>query len=231
MFKEEVLKDLGIKLSDEQSHLFDVYYESLVAFNAHTNLTRITERHEVDIKHFYDSLTLAKTIDLSQVESLCDMGSGAGFPSLPLKIIYPHLEVTIIDSLGKRIAFLKELIEVLGLSGVSLVYDRIESHAQNHPLSFDVVTARALGKLPLIIEMGVPMLKEKGLLIAYKGQNYESEVLDSRHALLKLGSKLKDEIQYNLPDEMGHRVHLVIEKQKHVQGYPRSFAVMKKKPL
>lgn len=231
MFKLDVLEGLGIELSEAQLKQFEVYYHELITFNEHTNLTRITERHEVDIKHFYDALTLAKTIDLTDVISLCDMGSGAGFPSIPLKIIYPHLQITIIDSLGKRIAFLKDLVEALKLEGVNLVYDRIEKHAEKHKQVFDVVTARALGKLPLILEMGIPMLKTNGLFIAYKGQNYESEVRDSKRALLKLNAKLIDEVRYDLPHDMGHHVHLVVQKLKHIHCYPRSFASMKKKTL
>ncbi len=231
MFKNDVLEGLEIELSDQQLKMFDLYYEQLIAYNEHTNLTRITERNEVNIKHFYDSLTLAKTLDLTAVRSLCDMGAGAGFPSIPLKFIYPHLNITIIDSLGKRIVFLKQLIETLDLRDVNLVYDRIEKHAENHQEVFDVVVARALGSLPLILEMGIPMLKTKGKLVAYKGHNYESELLDSKKTLLKLGSKLIEEERYDLPNDMGHRVHLVVEKMKHVHGYPRSFAIMKKKPL
>ncbi len=231
MFKNDLIKGLNIELSKEQIKQFDTYYHELISYNKHTNLTRITERHEVDIKHFYDSLRLAKTIDLTAVQSLCDMGSGAGFPSIPLKIIYPHLDITIIDALGKRIAFLKQLIEVLDLKSVNLIYDRIEKHAEKYQQVFDVVTARALGKLPMILEMGVPMLKVDGLFIAYKGHNYESELLDSKNAMQKLGLILQDEARYVLPYDAGQRIHLVFRKTKHVKGYPRSFAVIKKKPL
>ena len=231
MLKQIKNKKLGVTLSAEQLKMFDTYYQILVTYNEHTNLTRITERKDVDIKHFYDSLSLAKTIDLTRISTLCDMGSGAGFPSIPLKIIYPELKVTIIDSAGKRIAFLKMLVETLNLNDVQLVYNRIEKHAAAYQESFDLVIARALGKLPMIIEMGVPMLKVGGMLIAYKGQNYESEILNSKRALQKLGSKLIEEIHYTLPLDMGNRAHLIIEKKKHVSGYPRNFTIMKKKPL
>lgn len=231
MFKKDVLEQLGIELSDEALKQFDLYYEALITYNKHTNLTRITERKDVDIKHFYDSLSLAKTLDLKAIETLCDMGAGAGFPSIPLKIIYPHLKVTIIDSLGKRIAFLKTLIETLALEDVYLVYDRIEKHAKTHQKMYDVVTARALGKLPLILEMGLPMVREGGYFVAYKGQNYVSEMIESRRAMQILKSSVKQEACYELPYQMGSRVHLVIQKDAHVTGYPRSFAAMKKKPL
>ena len=231
MLKQIIWDGLNIEISKEQEKMFEQYYESLIAYNTHTNLTRITDKNDVDIKHFYDSLTLAKTIDLTKELTVCDMGAGAGFPSIPLKIIYPNLHITIIDSSGKRIAFLKSLIESLALKDVQLVYNRIEKHAQEHQEIFDVVVARALGKLPMIIEMGIPMLKVEGLLVAYKGQNYESEILDSKRTIQKLGSKLIDEIRYTLPLDMGKRAHLVIAKKKHVNGYPRNFAVMKKRSL
>jgi len=231
MFKEMVLENLGIDLSDDALKQFDRYYDALISFNKHTNLTRITQREDVDIKHFYDSLALVKTIDLSNVKTLCDMGAGAGFPSIPLKIAYPHLKVTIIDSLGKRITFLKQLIDTLDLKDVHLVYDRIENHAKSHQQTYDVVTARALGKLPLILEMGMPMVKKDGCFIAYKGSNYVDELIESKKALQILKGRLEVERSYELPDDKGGRVHLLIRKQNHVQGYPRSFAAMKKKPL
>ena len=191
-----------MNLSDEQLKQFDRYYDELIRYNEHTNLTRITDRDEVDIKHFYDSISLAQTVDLTQVNTLCDMGSGAGFPSLPLKILFPHLKITIIDSLGKRIIFLKELIETLDFKDVELVYDRIEAHAKTHQETYDLVTARALGTLPMILEMGVPMLKTSGLFVAFKGQRYQKELLDSQRAMHMLGSELIKENQYSLPLDM-----------------------------
>ena len=202
-----------------------------MTYNEHTNLTRITNRDDVDIKHFYDSLALAKTLDLSQVKTLYDMGSGAGFPSIPLKLIYPHLEITIIDSLGKRIAFLKQLIETLDLKDIHLVYDRIETHAKSHQQACDVVIARALGRLPMILEMGIPMLKVDGRFVAYKGHHYKEELNESQQAMKRLETTLEHIVSYDLPKDMGHHVHLVFVKKQHVSGYPRQFAVMKKKPL
>ncbi len=231
MLKQIVLDGLNIALSDEQIQKFDIYYNELVTYNEQTNLTRITTRDDVDIKHFYDSLTLAKTIDLKDVNSMCDMGSGAGFPSIPLKLIYPHLEITIIDSLGKRIMFLKRLIEKLDLHNVDIVYNRIEKHAEEHQKMFDVVTARALGNLSLILEMGVPMLKVSGEFIAYKGRHYETELFDGKNAIKQLGVKLEKVSEYVLPFDMGNHVHLVFLKNQHITGYPRTFATMKKNPL
>jgi len=229
-FKES-LEDLKIKLSDEQFHMFEIYYTFLLEYNQVTNLTRITDHEEVFYKHFYDSLTLADAIDMSTVATVCDMGSGAGFPSLPLKIIYPHLQITIIDSLNKRIKFLEQLIVKLNMDHVELVHDRVEVYAVSHQDSFDVVTARALGNLSLITEMGIPMTKKSGKFIAYKATQYEEEINQSKHALKVMGSEIESIKHFDLPYAFGSRVLIVIKKNKDVQGYPRSFAIMTKKPL
>lgn len=230
-FLSHIEKQLHLELSDKQSHQFRLYFEILIAYNQKVNLTRITEENDVYYKHFYDSLTMVETIDLNQIESICDMGAGAGFPSIPLKIIYPHLKITIIDSLGKRIKFLEYLLENLEMKDVKLVYDRIENYAINHQNSFDIVTARALGALPLIMELGIPMVKEGSIFVAYKGSNYKEEVSQAKNALAVLKSKVIDIKTYKLPFDMGFRAHIMIKKEMKVQGYPRNFSAIKKKPL
>jgi 16S rRNA (guanine527-N7)-methyltransferase len=230
-FKEDVLNNLNIDLSEFQLNQFKQYFEQMIKYNEHTNLTRIVEEKEVYYKHFYDSLTLAKSININQITSICDMGSGAGFPSIPLKIVYPHLEVTIIDSLLKRINFLKSLITHLELNLINLNHERIEIYAINHQKKFDVVTARALGNLLLISEMGIPMLKTNGLLVAFKAQNYEEELIFSEQAIKTLGAKVEKIESFNLPYDFGYRAHIIIKKDKHVEGYPRQFSLMTKKPL
>lgn len=232
MFNKSVKEELNIELSDAQIDQFNKYYDFLIAYNRVTNLTRITEKEDVFYKHFYDSMTLVKSIDLNSVQTLCDMGAGAGFPSIPLKIIFPHLKITIIDSLGKRITFLKQLLELLSIDNVDLVYDRIENHAQNHRELYDVVTARALGKLPLILELGMPMIKTDGHFIAYKTSNYEDELFQSTDAIKLLGGKLKSITPIKLPDQYGDRTHIIISKiKKSPSIYPRSFSAIKKKSL
>lgn len=231
MFKSGLELLLGQSLTDGQMDQFETYYHFLVEYNQITNLTRITDKHEVYYKHFYDSLTLTNVCDFSAVLTICDMGSGAGFPSIPLKIIYPHLHVTIIDSLGKRITFLTKLIQKLQLDNVELIHDRIETFALSHQKSFDVVTARALGHLSLICEMGIPMLKENGYFIAPKGSNYQSEVDDAKKAISTLGGSIDKMIVFQLPFDYGQRANILIQKKKHIQGYPRSFALMNKKTL
>lgn len=232
MFKTDINQLLNMDVSEKQMQQFELYYQYLIEYNKITNLTRITEKDEVYYKHFYDSLTLAKTIDLSKINSLCDMGAGAGFPSIPIKILFPHLKVTIIDSLGKRITFLKKLIEILEITNIELVYDRIENHAHKSLDSYDLVTARALGKLPLILELGLPMVKIGGIFVAFKSNHYEEELSQSKKAIDILGGKLLKTFPISLPYDYGDRVHIIIEKvHKSTNKYPRPFSTIKKKSL
>lgn len=230
-FKSDIKALLDLDMTDEQNRQFELYYQYLIEYNKITNLTRITESDEVYYKHFYDSLTLAKTLDMNQSLHICDMGSGAGFPSIPLKIMYPSLKVTIVDSLNKRIVFLTQLIDKLGLDNVELFHDRVETFALEHQQSFDLVTARALGNMSLISEMGIPMVKLHGHFIAMKGFNYDEELEQARKGIKNLGGQIMDINKYLLPHEYGTRYHIVIEKKQHIKGYPRAFAVMSKKPL
>lgn len=230
-FKNDLLKELNIEITNIQEKQFEVYYQFLIEYNKITNLTRITEKEEVYYKHFFDSLTIAKSLNLHEIESICDMGSGAGFPSIPLKIIYPHLHITIVDSLNKRITFLKQLAEKLELGYLDIIHDRVETYALKNQAKFDLVTARALGNLSLISEMGIPMTKIGGKFIALKGINYEDEYLESKKGIEYLGCKVLDIKKYILPNQFGTRFHIVISKTKHVIGFPRQFSVMNKKPL
>jgi len=230
-FIQQLNRDYQIKVSDKQKEQLKTYYQILIAYNKKVNLTRITDEMEVYFKHFYDSLTMAKAIDLLSQKTICDMGAGAGFPSIPLKIIFPHLKVTIVDSLGKRITFLEKLLEALHINDVELIYDRIETYAIKHQNEYDIVTARALGSLQLILELGIPMVKQGKYFIAYKGLNYDHEINDAKNAFHILSAKIKKIVKIDLPDDMGFRALLVIEKEKHINGYPRLYAIMKKKPL
>lgn len=232
MFRDDVKKYLSYDLTSKQLEQLDSYYEFLIEYNKITNLTRIVEKNEVFYKHFYDSISLIKHFDMTTVETFCDMGAGAGFPSIPLKILFPHLKITIIDSLGKRIIFLKKLIEKLNLMDVNIIYDRVENYAHKAINTFDIVTARALGRLPLILELGLPMVKINGLFIAYKTSNYEDELKDSKKAIEILGGKLKSISPIELPHEYGNRTHIIIQKNKKSPAiYPRLFSIIKKKSL
>lgn len=230
-FEKDLSELIGFNLSSLQIKQFNQYFEFLIEYNKITNLTRITEKQEVFYKHFYDSITLVNTIDFSKITTLCDMGAGAGFPSIPLKIVYPHLKVTIIDSLGKRITFLNQLVEMLNLNHVEIHHNRNESFALEHQLEYDVVTARALGHLSLILEMGMPMLKINGYFIAPKGINCDQEINESSNALRILGGKINKIVRFELPHDYGQRANILISKTKHVKGYPRTFAQMSHKAL
>lgn len=230
-FREDLMSELSITINDEQLEKFHVYYQYLIEYNKITNLTRITEKNDVFYKHFFDSLTLAKSVDIKAYSSLCDMGSGAGFPSIPLKIIYPHLKITIVDSLNKRITFLSNLVDKLNLEDVELVHDRVENFATNHQMHFDLVTARALGHLSLITEMGMPMLKKDGYFIGLKAKQFEDELNQAKSAIATLGGQIENIHEMILPHDYGYRVHILIKKARHIKGYPRSYVNMTKKPL
>lgn len=230
-FKEDIQKYLHLEITPEQEKQFEQYHHFLVEYNRITNLTRITEEKEVYYKHFFDSLLISESMDLLKVASICDMGSGAGFPSIPLKIMFPHLSVTIIDSLNKRILFLEQLVDKLGLDKVRLVHDRVELYAKRHQASFDLVTARALGDMSLITEMGLPMTKVHGWFLGLKGSNAEEELSVARKGIERLGGSILFTHHHDLPYDFGHRAIIGIHKTKHVEGYPRTFAQMTKKPL
>ncbi len=231
IFLKEVTEKFNFELSDRQQEQFDIYYRTLIEYNRKVNLTRITEETEAYFKHFFDSLTMINSVDLKNYQTICDMGAGAGFPSIPLKIIYPHLKITIIDSLGKRIKFLKTLLEALQINDVKLVYDRIEIYAKDHQKQFDIVTARALGPLQIILELGLPMVKEGKFFLAYKASNYQEEIGLAQNVLKVLKGNIVDIKEIELPLDMGFRSHIIIKKEKHVLGYPRAFAAIKKNPL
>lgn len=230
-FKDEIQSFFGISLTLRQENKFEEYYKFLIEYNEITNLTRITEKNEVYYKHFFDSLSILKFFDINQIETICDMGSGAGFPSIPLKILFPHLKITIIDSLNKRIKFLEQLCQKLGLEQVSLNHQRIEDYSSIHQNKFDLVTARALGNMQLIIELGLPMTKINGYFVAYKSAGYLEELEKSKSAITKLGSVIEDTFEFDLPNDLGTRVLIKLKKLKHVMGYPRTFAQIKSKPL
>lgn len=228
-FKEDIREFYKYELSEQQMKMFEIYYEFMIEYNSHTNLTTITDKKDAYYKHFFDSLTLMPYIKGD--EHICDMGSGAGFPSLPLKIIYPDLKVTIIDSSNKRIRFLEEIVSKLNFKEVDLNHDRIEVYGTKNKNKFDIVTARALGKLNLILEMAIPMLKVNGSFLVMKGSLGNEELLESKNALKILNSSVESSIELLLPHEYGTRHLYIIKKIKHVKGYPRSYPQMLRSPL
>lgn len=229
-FKEDIRKHFDLVLTLEQEKQFKLYYEELIDYNKHTNLTAITDIDEVYYKHFYDSLTLIPFIE-NKESSLCDMGSGAGFPSIPLKIVFPELKITIIDSANKRIKFLKGLVQKLKLKDVLIVKDRVEEFGVNNQQMFNYVTARVLGNLTLITEMALPMLKDQGYFLAMKGSKVLEEIQGAQNAINATGGKIVNQMNLELPYNYGFRSIVLIKKVKHVKGFPRRYPEMIKKPL
>ena len=176
---ETKLSSLGILLTDEQKNQFNTFYELLVEWNKVMNLTGITEKKDVYLKHFYDSLTICKIIDLDNYSTLCDIGTGAGFPGMVLKILFPNLKIILVDSLNKRINFLNEVIKELELENIIAVHSRIEEFRGN----FDIVTARAVSQLNILLEYAIPLVKKDGYFIPLKA-NIEEEINNTAIAAL-----------------------------------------------
>ena len=227
----EALKEKGIELTQKQLDQFHKYYETLVEWNEKMNLTAITQEEDVYLKHFYDSLTISFDYDLNH-QSLCDIGAGAGFPSIPLKIVYPELKITIVDSLTKRITFLNHLCEVLELENVTAVSARAEEYALKHRESFDIVTARAVARLNILDELCLPLVKLGGDFITLKGLKAKEELEEAKTGIEKLGGKVYKQVDFTLTDENDHRCNIFIHKEKATPlKYPRPFGKIKKKPL
>lgn len=227
-FKREAEK-LGILVTDEEINKLEKYASLLKEWNEKINLTAITEKDQVFLKHFYDSLTLVKIIDLEQVSSLCDLGTGAGFPGLVLKIFFPNLKLTLVDALNKRINFLDVVVKELDLKDVILVHARAEEYGRENRELFDVVTARALSSFPILLEYGVPLLKVNGHLIAMRGLDDSN---DGINALKVLNSKINGVLEFKLPYENSQRTLVdVIKLSKTSLKYPRRYSDIKKKTL
>jgi len=228
---EKELELLGVLLSETQKNQLETYYKLLVEWNEKMNLTGITEKGQVYLKHFYDSATLVKVIDLKEEKTLCDIGTGAGFPGLVLKILFPHLEVTLVDALNKRIVFLENVIETLKLENIKTVHARAEEYAREHREKFDVVTSRAVAALPMLLEYSVPLVKIGKYFIPMKG-DIAQEIKASEHSIKLLNVNLKCQEKFSLPLENSTRTILKFRKERssHVK-YPRKFSEMKKNPL
>ncbi len=224
------LKKLNIQLTETQLLQLEIYYEMLVEYNKIMNLTGITEHDEVFLKHFYDSLTIVKIIDLNTVESFCDIGTGAGFPGLVIKICFPKLKVTLLDSLNKRVEFLKAVIQKLNLKDIEVVHARAEEYALSHRSEFDVTTARAVAHTSILLEYAIPMTKVEKYFIAMKA-NVEEEVKEIDNALKKLSTKLIQKEEFLLPLENSKRTILLFKKEKENKHFPRKNNEIKKNRL
>ena len=211
---------------------FNKYYELLVEENSKYNLTNITEKNDVFEKHYNDSIYMNKIIDLNTVESLCDIGSGAGFPALPLKIAYPHLKITIIEPTLKRVNFMKMVCDMLDLKDVTIINGRAEDIIKDYRECFDVVTARAVANLQMLLELTVPYAKINGYVISYKGSNASEELSLCDNAFNVLKCNVEEIKEYELNDNYGKRTLIkIIKKDKTNTKYPRRFAEIKKKLL
>ncbi|ORI01265.1 16S rRNA (guanine(527)-N(7))-methyltransferase RsmG [Mammaliicoccus sciuri] len=230
----DTLKDSGITLSDKQISQFETYFEMLVEWNEKINLTAVTEKEEVYLKHFFDSVTPSFYIDFNEIETICDVGAGAGFPSIPLKIVYPHLQITIVDSLNKRIKFLNELAASLDLDKVNFVHDRAETFgkSQQYRESFDLVTARAVARLSVLSELCLPLVKKGGQFVALKGSQGNEELEDAQFAISVLGGEVKTVNEFTLPFEESMRQIITIDKLRQTpKKYPRKPGTPNKEPL
>lgn len=233
MNKEEFINELtklNITLSNIQLEQLDKYYKLLIDWNTKINLTRITEEKDVYLKHFYDSITLIKAIDLTKKLEVCDIGTGAGFPGVVLKIVFPNLNITLVDSLNKRIDFLNIVIDSLKLENIKAIHERAEIFSKNNREKFDLVTCRAVSKLNVISELCIPSVKVNGYFIPMKA-NIDDEISNTKY-LLKLNSNIEKIIKFTLPIENSIRNLVIIKKIGLTNKlYPRNNDKIKKQPL
>ena len=231
------LEELRIDLSNDQIDQFVKFYEMLVEKNKVMNLTGITEFNEVIVKHFIDSLALVKVIDkdkLSDDISIIDIGTGAGFPGIPLKIAFPEIKITLLDSLNKRINFLKEVSEELGFENIEFIHGRSEDFGRNpqYREKFDICVSRAVANLATLSEFCVPFVKVEGSFVSYKAGDCGEEISNSIKAVEKMGGKIINQLEYVVPTSDLNRVLLVIKKEKATPKlYPRKAGTPAKEPI
>lgn len=227
----ESLKQLNIEITSDQLNQLELYYELLVEWNNKINLTGITEHNEVYLKHFYDSLTICRNINLNEVDSLADVGTGAGFPGMVIKILFPNLKVDLIDSLGKRIVFLNDVVNKLKLQKISIINARAEEYATQVREKYDVVTARAVAPLNILLEYCIPLVKNKGYFIPLKA-NCDEEINNIKNAIKLLNCNIEKIDNFKLPKENSNRTIIKFKKKDITSNkYPRRYSEIKKKPL
>jgi 16S rRNA (guanine527-N7)-methyltransferase len=230
----EWLKPHGIALSDAQLAQFETYGRELAEWNEKMNLTAIKEREQVYVKHFYDSVSLSFFVPMAEVGCVADIGTGAGFPGIPLKIVFPHLKLVLVDSLAKRVRFLEHVVGRLGLSGVACCHARAEDAARDPGLrdAFDLVTARAVARLPVLAELCLPFAAPGGRFVAMKGPDAEEEVRESARSLRELGGELVKVHRLVLPVERAERLLIEIRKKRPTPAaYPRKAGIPARQPL
>ena len=222
------LNQLNLNIPEKSKQQLEEYANFLLEYNKHTNLTAIKNLEEVYIKHFYDSLTLTQIADLNE-GSLLDIGSGAGFPGLVLAIVFPNLQVTLLDSNNKKIKFITDCVQKLNLKNVTIVQKRAEEYTKENREKYDYITSRAVAELRILLELGIPALKINGSYLVMKG-NIKEEINQSQIALTKLNAKIIEIKELELPQEKGHRTLIKITKTKPTNPiYPRTYDKIKKK--
>ncbi len=221
---------INLQISPFQAELFNKFYDKLIYTNKLFNLTAITDKDEVYEKHFFDSIQLAPLINKNA--SIVDIGSGAGFPAIPLAIVRADLNITMVDCLQKRVNYLNDCTRLLKLDNASAIHSRAEDAVKIYREKFDYATARAVAKLPTLLEYCLPFVKVGGYFIAFKGQDYQNELFDAKNALLTLGGKLEKVVKYTLKEAGQTRYLLVFKKEKTTPlKYPRGKNLPKDKPL
>ncbi|WP_100332903.1 16S rRNA (guanine(527)-N(7))-methyltransferase RsmG [Bacillus xiapuensis] len=231
---QQGLAEKGVILTPAQLAQFELYYKLLVEWNEKMNLTAITDKEEVYLKHFYDSLSAAFYYDFSGEKKICDVGAGAGFPSIPLKIAFPSLDVTIVDSLNKRITFLNHLAEELNLEGVHFFHDRAETFGRSaaHREQYDIVMARAVARMSVLSELCLPLAKKGGVFLAMKAAHAKEELHAGKKAISVLGGRLQEAHSFTLPIEGSERTIMLIKKEQITpKKYPRKPGTPNKSPI
>lgn len=235
----EICNKINIDISDEQIKQFEKYYEFLVEKNKVMNLTAITEKEDVILKHFIDSIAVIpylKELDFFEKDnlSIIDIGTGAGFPGIPLKIMLPNVKFTLLDSLNKRISFLNEVIDLLGLNNIVAVHGRAEDYAFDNIYreKYDLCVSRAVANLSTLSEYCIPFIKKDGMFISYKAGDSEEEINNSKNAIKLLGGKINKVEEFVLPESDANRVFVIIKKINNTdKKYPRKAGIPSKKPL
>lgn len=229
---ERGLFELGITLSEQQKTQFLQYYELLVEWNSFMNLTAITEFDQVITKHFLDSLSLVKVCDVAQAGRILDVGTGAGFPGMPLAILCPQTEFVLLDALRKRIDFLNEVIADLGLTNVTAVHARAEDYARDNRDTFDLAVSRAVADLRVLSELALPMIKVGGAFLAMKAEDCTEEVETAANARMILGAPDAEVLHYTVPfDEVSRAIVRLQKTQETPEKYPRRFKKIQTSPL
>ncbi len=231
---EKLSSDIGYVLSDRQIDQFNDFYKMLIEKNKVMNLTAITEYDEVVLKHFIDSIVIYKRISDDNVKSIMDVGTGAGFPGIPLKILFPDIKLTLLDSLNKRILFLNEVINSLELDDIECIHGRAEDigHLPEYREQYDLTVSRAVANLSSLSEYCIPFIRIGGKFISYKSGNIDDELNDARYAIELLGSEIEEVEKYTLPDSDVQRSLVVIRKEKKLnRKYPRKAGMPAKQPL